>query len=230
MDLAHILLVDPDPTAELLATALRGDGHHVDHVTDPMVALNRAAARGYEITITELDLGKIDGFELCRRLRRESQAPILVTTSRADEIDRVVAFEVGADDYILKPYFVREVVLRVRARLRPSVSSPSSALRLGDLEIDTGARRVTLDGQRLALTPTEFTLLSAIARRQGTVATRSELLREVWELPDGEETRTLDTHVRRLREKLGRWGDRVETLRGVGYRLVVQTTPNVTTI
>jgi DNA-binding response OmpR family regulator len=102
------------------------------------------------------------------------------------------------------------------------------ALRLGALEIDTGTRRVTLDGQRVALTPTEFTLLSAIARRQGTVATRSELLREVWELPDGEETRTLDTHVRRLRDKLGHWGDHVETLRGVGYRLVVPTAPQVT--
>jgi two-component system phosphate regulon response regulator PhoB len=228
METTHLLLVDPDPVAPALAEALRAEGHRVDLLTDPAIALNRAETRGYDLVLTEIDLGRIDGFELCRRLRQHSKAPILVTTRRASEIDRVVAFEIGVDDYVLKPYFIREVVLRVRARLRPNVPSPSMALRLGALEIDTGTRRVTLDGQRVALTPTEFTLLSAIARRQGTVATRSELLREVWELPDGEETRTLDTHVRRLRDKLGHWGDHVETLRGVGYRLVVPTAPQVT--
>lgn len=222
----HLLFVEPDaPAASALAGRLRAAGFVVDIASDGASGVARALAAPYACVVTELDTGAVGGFELCRRLRAEPRTehvPIVVLAARGDEIDRVVAFEVGADDYVTKPCSPRELVLRIRARLRRPGAPPAApvALRAGGLEVDPVRFRASLDGRALPLTTTELALLAALARRAGAVVTRASLLQEVWELPSGRESRTLDTHLRRLREKLGPAGDRVQTIRGVGYRLV----------
>ncbi len=222
----HLLLVDSDTAAATaLASRLRASGFVVDVVGDGAAALGRTVSTSYACILTELDLPGVSGLELCRRLRASTDTaalPVVVVSARGDEIDRVVAFEVGADDYVVKPPSVRELALRIRARLRRQ-GAPALAptvIQYGGLEVDPTRFRATLQGQPLALTTTEFALLAALARRGGTVVSRTALLQEVWELPAGRESRTLDTHLRRLREKLGDAGDRVQTLRGVGYRLM----------
>ncbi|MFN7145564.1 MAG: response regulator transcription factor [Myxococcota bacterium] len=224
----HLLLVEPDaPAAQALASRLRAAGFVVDLAPDGADAVARALAGTYACVVTELDTGAVSGFELCRRLRAEPRTehlPIVVVAARGDEIDRVVAFEVGADDYVTKPCSPRELVLRIRARLRRPGAAPAAVpatpLRAGGLEVDPLRFRASLDGRALPLTTTELALLAALARRAGSVVTRASLLQEVWELPSGRDSRTLDTHLRRLREKLGAAADRVQTIRGVGYRLV----------
>ncbi len=222
----HLLLVDGDEVAALaLAGRLRASGFAVDVATDVAAALARASSASYACILTELDLPGGSGLDVCRRLRaqpRTATVPIVVVSTRVDEIDRVVAFEVGVDDYVTKPCSPRELALRVRARLRRSGASPPAptVLRVAGIEIDPTRLRATVAGRPVALTTTEFALLAALARRGGAVVSRTSLLQEVWELPAGRESRTLDTHLRRLREKLGAAGDRVQTLRGVGYRLL----------
>jgi two-component system phosphate regulon response regulator PhoB len=221
---ALLLLVDPDVSgATSVAARLRDAGFPTDTCTHGAEALARMESGRYDAIITEIDLPGSSGFELCRTLRMSpvtAELPVIVLTTRADEIDRVVAFEVGADDFVVKPCFPRELALRVRARLRrsPRPAAPTP-LRAGNLEIDPVRQSAAVGGRPLALTATELALLAALARRAGTVVERATLLREVWEIPSGQESRTLDTHLRRLREKLGDHGPRVETLRGVGYRL-----------
>lgn len=224
----HLLLVDDDePAAAALAERLRDAGFVVDVATDVPDALARLAAAPYACVLTELELRPLSGLDLCRALRadaRTADLPVVVVSRRGDEIDRVVAFEVGADDYVVKPVSARELALRVRARLRRAPAAPALAptpIRVGPLEIDPARHRAAVAGRPLRLTATELALLAALARRGGSIVTRSALLQEVWSLPTGRDSRTLDTHLRRLREKLGPLGDDVQTIRGVGYRLVV---------
>jgi two-component system phosphate regulon response regulator PhoB len=223
---APILLVDSDTAlTRALAARLRSAGLTVDVEADGAAALARTSAVRYACVVTELDVPSVPGLELCRRLRAQpetSAVPIIVLSTRADEIDRVVAFEVGVDDYVVKPCSWRELTLRIRARLRPArpAALVPPPFRFAGMEFDLGRFRVSVDGVTMPLTNTEVALLVALVRRGGAVATREYLLYEVWELPSGEESRTLDSHMRRLREKLGPAGERVQTVRGTGYRLV----------
>jgi two-component system phosphate regulon response regulator PhoB len=170
-------------------------------------------------------LPDVAGTELCRRLKadpRTRHVPVVMLTAKADEVDRVVGFELGADDYVTKPFSVRELVLRVRAVLRRATGRATERPRerAGPIRIDLEAHRAWIAGEEVALTALEFRLLALLLARAGRVQSREQLLADVWESSPDVETRTVDTHVKRLREKLGAGRDLLETVRGVGYRLV----------
>ena len=176
-----------------------------------------------ELVVLDLMLPDLSGTEVCRRLRegdRTRDIPVIMCTAKGEEIDRVVGFEVGADDYVVKPYSVRELILRIRALLRRAhrAEGEPSLLRFGRLKIDRDAHRAWVDKAEVALTALEFKLLYAFMSRRGRVQSRDALLSDVWGIDADVTTRTVDTHVKRLREKLGDAGAYIETLRGVGYR------------
>jgi len=176
-----------------------------------------------DVIVLDLMLPDLSGTEICRKLReaeRTRDIPVIMCTAKGEEIDRVVGFEVGADDYIVKPYSVRELMLRIRALLRRAhrVEGEPSLIRFGRLKVDRDAHRAWVDEAEVALTALEFRLLHAFLSRRGRVQTRDALLSDVWGIEADVTTRTVDTHVKRLREKLGEAGAYIETLRGVGYR------------
>ena len=176
-----------------------------------------------DLVLLDLMLPDTSGTEVCRQLRAQAETkniPVLMLTAKDDEIDRVVGFEVGADDYVTKPFSVRELMLRVRAVLRRSQSAPppSEELLFGALRVDPSAHQVWHDGDEVTLTALEFKLLTTLLSRKGRVQTRKQLLDDVWGIQADVSTRTVDTHVKRLRQKLGEAGEYIETLRGVGYR------------
>ncbi len=212
-----LVVEDDDAIAAPLAAGLEREGFQVRRVATGAAALD---ADGADVVLLDLGLPDIDGFEVCRRLRSRSDVPILVISARGEEVDRVVGLELGADDYLVKPFGFRELVARIRAVTRRTTSSPEPARpqQVGSLEIDRRTRRVRVGGEEVALTPKEFDLLACLAEEPGTVVTRQELLDEVWDPHWYGPSRTIDVHVASVRKKLGdaRW---VETVRGVGFRL-----------
>jgi two-component system, OmpR family, phosphate regulon response regulator PhoB len=223
---ARILIVDDE--TDLLTTLaynVKCEGYEALSAASGEAAL--AAARATpapDLIILDLMLPDLPGTEVCRRLRADEATraiPIIMLTAKGDEVDRVVGFEVGADDYVVKPFSVRELMLRVRALLRRTEQAGedvSSVARFGALRLDRGSHRAWIEAREVALTALEFRLLDTFMRRKGRVQTRDALLSEVWGIEADVTTRTVDTHVKRLREKLGPAGRYIETLRGVGYR------------
>jgi two-component system phosphate regulon response regulator PhoB len=177
-----------------------------------------------DIVLLDLMLPDMPGTEVCRQLRNRPDTrgiPVVMLTAKGEEIDRVVGFEVGADDYVTKPFSVRELLLRLRAVLRrtqPSVPEANGDIAFGRLRVDPEAHQVWLDGLEVTLTALEFKLLTTLLNRKGRVQSRKQLLDDVWGIQADVSTRTVDTHVKRLRQKLGAAGEYIETLRGVGYR------------
>ncbi len=228
-----ILVVDDEEDLRnLLRHSLTKEGFTVRTAATGPEALALAPTMRPSLVLLDLMLPGMQGTEVCRRLRAEpalTGTPIIMLTARGDELDRVVGFELGADDDVTKPFSTRELVLRIRAVLRRSVAGGATesegSLRVGALRIDAAAHRVWVDDEEVQLTATEFRLLTTLARRSGRVQTRGQLLQEVWEMPPDLSTRTVDTHMKRLREKLGAAGERLETVRGVGYRLNALATP-----
>lgn len=223
---SRILVVDDEPEAvELIAFNLRQAGFSVTSAADGAEALQKARAQLPDLIVLDVMLPEMDGFEVCKLLRRESatgRIPIVMLTAKAAEVDRVLGLELGADDYVVKPFSPRELLLRVRkllARAQPE-AAPRETLRVGPLVIDEPRHLVSWRGQRIDLTAIEFKLLITLARRAGRVQSRDTLLRDVWEYDSLIDTRTVDTHVRRLREKLGPAAKHLDTVRGVGYRFV----------
>jgi two-component system, OmpR family, response regulator RegX3 len=217
----HILVVeDEDAIADPLVAGLRREGYDVSRVATGEGALDAAAPA--DLVLLDLRLPDLDGFDVCRQLRERSRVPIIVLTARGEEADRVVGLELGADDYVVKPYGLRELIARIRAVMRRSASlgGVSEPLRAGGLEVDERARRATLDGRDLELTPKEFELLAALARDPGAAVSRQRLLAEVWQTSWYGSSKTIDVHVAALRKKLGDPGW-IETVRGVGFRLHV---------
>jgi two-component system, OmpR family, response regulator RegX3 len=214
----RLLVVEDDDTIAVpLEQGLERWGFEVKRAATMQEAL---AAPDADLVLLDLGLPDGDGFEFCRQLRAGSDVPVIVVSARADEIDRVVGLEVGADDYVVKPFSLRELVARIRAvlrRTRPSRAEPEEQS-VGPLSVDPRTRRATLDGRELALTPKEFDLLALLAREPGAVHRRERILEDVWDQDWFGPTKTLDVHVAALRRKLGdpRW---IETLRGVGFRL-----------
>jgi two-component system, OmpR family, response regulator RegX3 len=217
----NILLVeDEDAIAAPLAEGLRREGFDVERVATGNAAL---AAALPDLVLLDLRLPDMDGTEVCQRLRARSEVPIIVVTAKGEEVDRVVGLELGADDYVVKPFGFRELLARIRAVLRRTQRGPSSyRLVAGSLEIDLRARRVALGGHEVELTPKEFDLLALLASDPGAVVSREHVLREVWKTDWFGPTKTVDVHVASLRKKLGdpRW---IETVRGVGLRLAPQS-------
>jgi two-component system response regulator RegX3 len=227
----RILLVEDDPgLAASAVDGLAAQGFAVDHVATGQAALDAVASAGPAPDVILLDLGlpDIDGQEVCRRIRATSDVPVIVVSARGDEADRVIALELGADDYLTKPYGMRELAARIRAVLRrsataaapasPAVAAGGGAQELGRLSIDRRAQRVHLDGEEVQLTAKEFDVLAYLADDPGAVRRRTEILEHVWDGHWYGATKTVDAHVAAIRKKLGdpAW---VEAVRGVGFRL-----------
>jgi two-component system phosphate regulon response regulator PhoB len=221
-----ILVVDDEPDAvELIAFNLKNAGFDVISADDGAEALQKAKSALPALIILDVMLPELDGMEVCKQLRRgpeTAKIPIIMLTAKAAEIDRVLGLELGADDYVTKPFSPRELVLRVKNMLRRGQPTEEKAeqLRAGDLLIDLPRHQVTVKGKRVDLTATEFKLLTVLAQRRGRVQSRDQLLQDVWEYDNFIDTRTVDTHMRRLREKLGAAARYLDTIRGVGYRFV----------
>jgi len=216
-----LLVEDDDAIAGPLVKGLGREGFEVTRVATGADAL---AAGPADLVLLDLGLPDIDGYEVCRRLRADSAVPIIVITARGDEVDRVVGLELGADDYVVKPFGFRELVARIRAVSRRAAAPEGGngdadpVLRSGPVEVDTRTRRVTVDGTEVVLTRKEFDLLALLARDPGATRTRDEILEEVWDAHWYGPTKTLDVHVASLRKKLGD-PTLIETVRGVGFRL-----------
>jgi DNA-binding response OmpR family regulator len=218
-----ILVVDDEPEAvELIEFNLKQAGFEVLTAADGAEALRKARSASPSLVVLDLMLPEIDGLEVCKMLRRDPQTkglPIVMVTAKAAELDRILGLELGADDYLTKPFSPRELVLRIRKILeRGQPNADSDSFKLGDLLIDQPRHLVSWRGKPIELTATEFKLLSVLAQRRGRVQSREQLLREVWEYNSLVDTRTVDTHMRRLREKLGPAARHLGTVRGVGYR------------
>ena len=212
-----LLVEDEDAIAEPLTVGLRREGFTVERAATGAAALEADAA---DLVLLDLRLPDVDGFDVCRALRARSSVPIIVVTARGEEADRVVGLELGADDYVVKPFGLRELIARIRAvtRRTNARSAEQPPMRIGALEVDERARRATLGDAELSLTPKEFDILAVLARDAGAVVTRRKLLEEVWQTTWYGSTKTIDVHVAALRSKLGDPGW-IETVRGIGFRL-----------
>ena len=212
-----LIVEDEDAIAEPLAAGLEREGFDVNRVATAAGALSAPLA---DVVLLDLRLPDGDGYAVCRELRARSDVAIIMVTAKGEEIDRVLGLELGADDYIVKPFGFRELVARIRAVTRRSTprTDERRQLRAGDLVVDLRSRRVSLGGEEIELTPKEFDLLAALAADPGAVVSRQRLLEEVWDTHWYGHTKTIDVHVASLRRKLGdpAW---VETVRGVGFRL-----------
>ena len=210
MERRRVLVVEDEPVInDAVADRLRAEGFHVDQAYDGPGAVSKAAEVDPDLVVLDVMLPGFDGHEVCRRIQAAKPVPVLMLTARDDEADVLVGLAVGADDYLTKPFRMRELVARVRALLRrvdraaELAARPSARLVVGDLVVDTGTRRVTVAEEEVRLTPTEFDLLTRLATTPGEVLTREHLLAEVWDWPDASGTRTVDSHVRALRAKVG---------------------------
>ncbi len=225
--MTSVLVVDDErDLLSLLDFNLRAAGFETVLAATGREAISALARRVPDLVVLDLMLPDTSGADLCRRIKRDERTrdvPVVMLTAKGEAIDRVVGFELGADDYVTKPFSVRELVLRLRAVLRrtaaprPDEGPPPP---VGPIRVDVDAHRCWVDGEEVELTPLEFRLLTTFMARLGRVQSRERLLRDVWEMSADLETRTVDTHVKRLREKLGSGRDLLETVRGVGYRLV----------
>jgi DNA-binding response OmpR family regulator len=224
----RILVVEDDPTiAQAVAARLVAEGFEVRVVADGPAAVEGFRTYGPDLVVLDLMLPGLDGLEVCRRIQGERPVPVLMLTARDDETDLLVGLAVGADDYLTKPFSMRELTARVRTLLRrvehatalAAAAPVRDVVRLGPLEIDRAARKVAVDGVPAHLTPIEYELLGNLARTPGTVLTRAVLLEQVWDWAGGSGTRVVDSHIKALRRKLG--ADLIRTVHSVGYALEI---------
>ena len=219
-----LIIEDERALAELVAFQLEKEGFRTLIAPDGVAGLESARNSAPDLILLDLMLPGLQGTELCKILKgndKTAAIPIIMLTAKGEEIDRVVGFEVGADDYVVKPFSSRELLLRVKAVLRRALPEEAAAgvIRVGPLTIDTGRHAVIVNGEPLSLTTTEFKLLLTLAERLGRVQSREQLLKTAWGLLHVGDTRTVDTHVTRLRTKLGEAGDLIKTVRGFGYKM-----------
>jgi DNA-binding response OmpR family regulator len=214
-----LVIEDEQSIAEAVAARLRSEGYVVEVAGDGIAGVERCERMRPDLVVLDLMLPHLDGIEVCKRIQRDRPVPVLMLTARDSEADLLVGLAIGADDYMTKPFSMRELIARVHALLRRAERATGqesdAPIRLGNLELDAAARRVRVDGELVHLTPTEFDLVYYLASRPGRVATRDQLLAQVWgyDVPSG--ARTVDSHVRTIRKKLG--ADVIRTVHGVGY-------------
>jgi DNA-binding response OmpR family regulator len=215
------VIEDEQPIAEAVAARLRSEGYNVEIAADGPRGIDLCDRLRPDLVVLDLMLPGLDGIEVCKRIQHEQPVPVLMLTARDSESDLLVGLAVGADDYMTKPFSMRELIARVHALLRRSERAADASLppvvRVGEVELDAGTRRVRVDGEPVHLTPIEFDLVHYLAARPGRVSTREELLAQVWgyDVPSG--GRTVDSHIRTIRRKLG--SDIVRTVHGVGYAI-----------
>ncbi|WP_028936677.1 MtrAB system response regulator MtrA [Pseudonocardia spinosispora] len=219
---SRVLVVDDDPAlAEMLSIVLRGEGFDTAVVSDGPRALPAVRELRPDVVLLDLMLPGMNGIDVCRAIRAESGVPIVMLTAKSDTVDVVLGLESGADDYVIKPFKPKELVARIRARLRRTDAEPAETLSIGDVSIDVPAHQVVRDGHPISLTPLEFDLLVALARKPRQVFTREVLLEQVWGYRHAADTRLVNVHVQRLRSKVEQDPERPEvvlTVRGVGYK------------
>jgi len=219
---SRVLVVDDDPAlAEMLTIVLRGEGFDTAVVGDGTRALPAVRDLRPDVVLLDLMLPGMNGIDVCRAIRSESGVPIVMLTAKTDTVDIVLGLESGADDYVVKPFKPKELVARIRARVRRTETEPAEQLAIGDVGIDVPAHQVTRAGEQIALTPLEFDLLVALARKPRQVFTREVLLEQVWGYRHAADTRLVNVHVQRLRSKVEHDPENPEivvTVRGVGYK------------
>jgi len=224
MNKEKILVVEDDKhISKLLKYNLEKSGYDCAVSGDGEEALLILTKHSFDLVILDIMLPKMDGFEVCRSIKQNSKlknVPIIMLTAKGEEVDRVVGLELGADDYVVKPFSPRELVLRIKAILkRGKREEPSKdIIERGSLVINVPKHRVTVNNKEVELTPIEFKLLVTLIERKGRIQSRDQLLSDVWDMHSDVFTRTVDTHIKRLREKLGKLGEQIETIRGLGYR------------
>lgn len=220
--LGKVLVVDDDAAlSEMLGIVLRQEGFSAEFCADGALALDRFRSVQPDIVLLDVMLPGMNGIEICRAIRKESGVPIVMLTARSDTVDVVVGLESGADDYVVKPFKPRELIARLRARVRRGDDAAAAPLAIGDLKIDVAGHKVARDGEMLSLTPLEFDLLVCLARKPGQVFSREALLHDVWGYAHAADTRLVNVHVQRLRSKVERDPERPEyvlTVRGIGYK------------
>jgi two-component system phosphate regulon response regulator PhoB len=220
--MARVLVIEDEADLrDVLEYNLTQAGHRVVTAGTAQQGLRLARESRPEIVLLDLMLPDLPGTEVCRALKTDPvtrSARVVIVTAKGEEIDRVVGFELGADDYVVKPFSVREMLLRIQAILRRTDADAPRVVEFGKLRIDHDAHRVTVDGQEIGLTTLEYKLLTTLLERKNRVQSRGVLLNDVWGIEADITSRTVDTHVKRLREKLGVAGEYIETVRGVGYR------------
>jgi len=218
----RVLVVDDDPAlAEMLTIVLRGEGFETTVVSDGTRALPAMRELKPDLVLLDLMLPGMNGIDVCKGIRAESNVPVVMLTAKSDTVDVVLGLESGADDYVVKPFKPKELVARVRARMRRTEEEPAETLEIGDLAIDVSGHEVTRDGEAISLTPLEFDLLVALARKPRQVFSRETLLEHVWGYQHAADTRLVNVHVQRLRSKIEHDPEHPEivlTVRGVGYK------------
>lgn len=220
-----LLVEDDEDIRQLLTFTFEAAGFDVITRSDGQEGLDAAVAETPDVVILDIMLPSMSGLDICKVLKRNAETesiPVIMLTARGEEVDRVVGLELGADDYVVKPFSPRELVLRVRAVLKrnapPEPASKSTSLKMDGLVVDMDAYKVLIDNEEVLLTATEFKLLAELLKNKGRVRTRDQLLNTVWGYEFEGYARTVDTHVRRLRQKIGDYAKYIETMRGVGYR------------
>jgi two-component system phosphate regulon response regulator PhoB len=222
----RILIVEDEPdVVDLIQINLKALGFQITTVDNGADALTKVQFQRPDLIILDLMIPKLSGLEVCKTLKKNSETaaiPIIILTAKSEEVDRIVGLELGADDYVTKPFSPRELALRVQSVLRRGTEKEASneILVIGPISLDPSRHEVLLQGKPLELTATEFNLLALLMQRRGRVQNRDRLLNDVWGYETAIDTRTVDTHVRRLRAKLGKYADYIDTIRGVGYKFV----------
>ena len=220
----NILVVEDEPDLRTtLEFNLKSEGYKVNSAADGRGAINEIGKKVPDLVLLDLMLPDMSGLEVCKKIRKESfsdQVSIIMLTAKGEEVDRVLGFELGADDYVVKPFSVRELLLRISSILKRGSATNSSKeqISIGDVEINLASHRVFISGLEIELTAKEFELFKYLAERNGRIQTREVLLEQVWGYNNSVTTRTVDTHIKRLRSKIGDVGSKIETVRGVGYR------------
>lgn len=219
-----LVIEDEKDLAELIAFNLEREGFRAVTAHDGLTGLDQASRIKPDLVVLDLMLPGMLGTEVCKTMKRNEKSaaiPVLMLTAKGEEIDKVVGFEVGAEDYVVKPFSTRELMLRVRALLRRSAAppSPGSIIKVGQLTLDVERHSVSIDGVEVSFTSTEFKLLHILVQRQGRLQSREVLLRDVWGYAFVEDSRTVDTHITRVRGKMGTAGELIRTVRGFGYKI-----------
>ena len=222
MEKMTLLIVDDEARIRsLIAKYAAFEGYIADEAENDMQAVEKCRGKKYDLIIMDVMVPQLDGFSAVREIRKDQQTPVIMLSARGEEYDRIHGFEIGVDDYVVKPFSPQELMLRVGAILKRSGSLPENVdevVTLGKLEINFTARRVILEGKELNLSPKEYDLLFYMVRNRGIVLSREKLISDVWGFDFFGDDRTLDTHIKLLRRELGPCADRITTLRGVGYR------------
>ena len=215
----NILIVDDEANIRSLIRKYAAyEGYTVDEAVNGMEAVDKCREGSYDLVVMDVMMPELDGFSAAREIRRFSQVPMLMLSARGEEYDRIHGFELGVDDYVVKPFSPRELMMRISAILKRSGGQQGEVVVFGDMAVDFTARRVTIHGEELTLSPKEYELLFYMVRNRGIALTREKLISKVWGYDFYGDDRTLDTHIKLLRKSLGDYASRITTLRGVGYR------------